>query len=239
MLTSQQRHILSQQAWFSAMPLPLQDVLLSAATLRLYQQGQAVHLKDDSASGFYGICRGRLRVAHHSPDGREMLLALLDPGNWFGEVAMFDDKARTHTVYCETKAELAVISRTRFQHLLNTHPDFYPYFMRLLCTRVRSAFQFIDASASMSLREQLLRRLQMLMTSYGQHFAGASPVTLTVSQEALAQMINSSRQTVNQILRTLQEEGKLTLGYRRITVHNPGDLLDGINGGPGAATTGY
>ncbi|GGW95116.1 Crp/Fnr family transcriptional regulator [Alteromonas halophila] len=226
-MLNQYRELLSRPDWFSAMPAELQDCLFNAVRLRTVKQGQTVHEKHDKADGLYGICEGRLRVVQHSEGGREMLLTLLEPGNWFGEIAMFDDAPRTHTVYCEQDTVLAMIPRARFQHLLSAKPALYPHFTRLLCSRVRSAFQFIDASASLSLREQLIRRLLMLLGSYGQILPDATPITLNLSQESLAQMLNSSRQTVNQMLQSLQDEGLIEVRYRRITILSPAALAAG------------
>lgn len=223
-MLTQYRELLSRPHWFSAMPTALQNTLLDEVRLRHFTRGQTVHEKNDAADGLYGLCEGRLRVVQHSAEGREMLLTLLAPGNWFGEIAMFDDAPRTHTVYCERDSVLAIVPRAQFQRLLALQPEFYPHFARLLCSRVRSAFQFIDASASLSLRQQLIKRLLMLLGSYGQYFADSRPITLSLSQESLAQMLNSSRQTVNQLLGELQREGLLKVGYGKITIISPAAL---------------
>ncbi len=206
------------------MPVALQDQLLAEVRLRHIAKGQTVHEKNDDADGLYGLCEGRLRVTQHELTGRELLLTLLEPGNWFGEIAMFDNLPRTHTVYGERASVLAVIPRCHFQRLLTATPAFYPYFTRLLCARVRSAFQFIDASASQDLRQQLIRRLLMLLGSYGQFLSDDSSITLSLSQESLAQMLNSSRQTVNQLLNGLQADGLIKVGYRKVTVLSPAAL---------------
>jgi len=90
---------------------------------------------------------------------------------------------------------------------------------------VRSAFQFIDSSAGLSLKHQLVKRLLMLTTSYGQHLPRNNAITLTLSQESLAQMINSSRQTVNQLLGELENEGLLKRHYGKITIPEPDTLF--------------
>lgn len=218
-MLTQHRELLSRPPWFAAMPDALQTRLLDEARLRYFTRGQTVHKKDDAADGLYGLCEGRLRVVQHSADGREVLLTLLAPGNWFGEIAMFDNAPRTHTVYCEHDSVLTVVPRAQFQRLLADMPEFYPHFARLLCARVRSAFQFIDASVS--LRQQIIKRLLMLLGSYGQYFSDNGPITLRLSQESLAQMLNSSRQTVNQLLGELRWDGLIEVGYGKLTIISP------------------
>lgn len=217
--------VLSSSAWFSELPDYLQDAMFANMRLKHLMAGQQLHAKGEEGVGFYGVCEGRLRVVTVGVDGREMLFALLGPGTWFGEISMFDDLPRTHDNFCETPCTVAIIQKHAFKALLANYPEFYPHFARLLCTRVRSAFQFIDSSAGLSLKHQLVKRLLMLTTSYGQHLPRHTAITLSLSQESLAQMINSSRQTVNQLLRELQKEGLVKLHYGKITIPDPDSLF--------------
>ena len=218
------KETLASSIWFSGIEPHLQQVMFDKMRLKHLKAGQQLHAKGEEGVGFYGVCEGRLRVVSVGIDGREMLFALLGPGTWFGEISMFDDLPRTHDNFCETDCTVAIIPKKPFKALLADYPELYPHFTRLLCTRVRSAFQFIDSSAGLSLKHQLVKRLLMLTTSYGQHMPKHNAITLSLSQESLAQMINSSRQTVNQLLGELQEEGLLKRHYGKVTIPNP-DLL--------------
>jgi len=219
------KSVLASSTWFSALPAYLQEALFAQVRLKQLKAGQQLHAKGEEGVGFYGVCEGRLRVVSVGVDGKEMLFALLGPGTWFGEISMFDDLPRTHDNFCETRCTIAVIQKKAFKALLATYPELYPHFARLLCIRVRSAFQFIDSSAGLSLKHQLVKRLLMLTTSYGQHMPKHSAITLTLSQESLAHMINSSRQTVNQLLGELQDEGLVKRHYGKITVPHPDELF--------------
>lgn len=219
------KSVLTSSSWFSSMPALLQNELLGKVRIKHLKAGQQLHAKGEDGVGFYGICEGRLRVTTIGVDGSEMLFALLGPGTWFGEISMFDNLPRTHDNFCETDSIVAVIPKNVFNELLKKFPELYPYFARLLCSRVRSAFQFIDSSTGLSLKHQLVKRLLMLTTSYGQHIPENSAITLTLSQESLAQMINSCRQTVNRLLGELQQEGLVLLHYGKITIPNPDKLF--------------
>ncbi len=219
------KSVLTSSTWFSAMPDYLQQALFDAMRFKHLKAGQQLHAKGEEGAGFYGVCEGRLRVVSVGIDGKESLFALLGPGTWFGEISMFDDLPRTHDNFCETNCTIAIIQKKSFKALLVQYPEFYPHFTRLLCTRVRSAFQFIDSSTGLSLKHQLVKRLLMLTTSYGQHVPKHSTITLTLSQESLAQMINSSRQTVNQLLGELQKEGLVKRHYGKITIPEPDNLF--------------
>ncbi len=225
MLNQQYTSVLTSSMWFSSLPENLQSALLDKVRIRHLKAGQQLHAKGEEGIGFYGLCEGRLRVMNIGENGKEMLFALLGPGTWFGEISLFDDLPRTHNSVCEIDTVIAVIPKVAFNAVLKAHPELYPHFARLLCSRVRSAFQFIDSSAGLNLQHQLIKRLLMLTTSYGQHLPQDSAITLTLSQESLAQMINSSRQTVNQLLGDLQNQGLLHLHYGKITISRPSALF--------------
>ncbi|WP_414827864.1 Crp/Fnr family transcriptional regulator [Alteromonas sp. H39] len=181
-------------------------------------KGQTIHRTGDKPTGFYGIADGRVRIFQPGKDGNALLLALLTPGTWFGEISLFDGLPRTHDAVAETRTALVLIPTASFHSLLEEHPALYPHFTRLLCTRVRSAFQFIDSTATLSLSQQLVRRLLMLTSGYGQQSPQAGAMEVTISQESLGQMINSSRQTVNQLLQALQRQGLLRVHYGKIVI---------------------
>jgi len=212
---------LANSPWFLALRPALQMALSDAMQSRTYHPGQFIHQAGDPPSGFYGVCEGRVRVSRNALSGREILLAILEPGSWFGEISSFDNKPRTHDAVAEGTVTLAVIAQARFDALLDTHPEFYREFITLLCSRVRGAFQFIDAGALLTQRQQLIRRLTMLMTSYGQQQDVSEPVTLQISQESMAHMINSSRQTVNRVLQELAKDGLVKIEYGRVRIPDP------------------
>ncbi len=220
---------LMHHRWFASIPEDLQQLLLSHLRVRHLKAGHRIHAKGEDGLGFYGICSGRVKICQYMESGKIMLLALLEAGNWFGEISMFDDLPRTHDAYAQSPTTLAVLPKAQFHQLLKTHPTLYPHFARLLCMRVRSAFQFIDSSATLSLRQQLIRRLVLLMTSYGQTPESQVNVELQVSQEVLAQMINASRQTTNQLLNELKAEGLIELGYGKLLIPTPSLLLKRVD----------
>lgn len=229
MLKEEYKRRLSQATWFAPIPADLQTLVFENMRCRHFEAGHLLHGKGDEGVGFYGVCEGRIRVMNSGNDGKALLLALLGPGTWFGEISLFDDLPRTHDSYCDVDTWVGVIPKTAFKRMLDTHPQLYPYFARLLCSRVRSAFQFIDSSAGLNLKQQLVKRLLMLSSSFGQYQPTQNTAVLRLSQESLAQMINSSRQTVNQLLKGLQAEGFIHVHYGKITVMDMNGMFALLN----------
>lgn len=216
MLTPQYIETLEASAWFAQLPNEAKKTFISRAKTIVLNDQQRVYSKNDVGDGFHCVLEGRICVSNLHSSGKQMVLAYLDKGSWFGEISMFDGLGRSHDTDAVGKTILAYISRQHFELLLKEYPIIYQYFTRLLCARLRTAFSFIDASASLTLYQRLAKRLILMASNFGQSLFGHNNVQLEVSQESLAMMINSSRQSVNQLLKEMERDGLVELAYGRI-----------------------
>lgn len=218
MLVSKHQQTLSQTLWFSSLSDEAQALVLDMIKIIPLNTGQCLYSKGDKGDGFHCVLEGRVRVSNLNRDGKEMVLAYLDKGSSFGEISMFDGLGRTHDAHAESATTLALINESDFRALVASHPSVYEYFTKLLCARLRIAFSFIDANANLSLKQQLAKRLILHSSNFGQIFSINNTVEIKVSQESLALMINSSRQTVNRLLKEMEKQGLLRSHYGRITL---------------------
>src|SRR3982750_101229 len=94
------RAAMEANPWFAGMPRAQRDALLGAAELVHVQRGTMVFRQGDLlqpvGGGFYGLARGTIKISTLRQDGREAILVVLEPGNWFGEITLIDGSPRTH-----------------------------------------------------------------------------------------------------------------------------------------------
>ena len=214
------RQILSQNAWFASLPKSLANKLLENSKLKVLHDQQILHQKNDPPDGFYCVVSGRIRVSNFTVGGKELVLTWVQPGNWFGEISLIDGQPRTHDAHAEDTTTLVKVPKSAFEQLFNEHPDWSQYIMRLLCQRVRATFSLIDETGCLSLKGQLCKRLSLMQQGLEEQQQQSQDVELTISQDALAQLIHSSRQTVNKILQSLQTEKVITVRYGKIIILN-------------------
>jgi CRP/FNR family cyclic AMP-dependent transcriptional regulator len=219
MQSNEIRKILSQNAWFASLPEYLADKLLEKGKLKVLHSQQILHQKHDSADGFYCVVSGRIRVSNFTVEGKELVLTWIQPGNWFGEISLLDGQPRTHDAHAEDITTLLKVPKSAFKQLLKEHQDWYQCITRLLCQRVRATFSLIDETGCLSLKGQLCRRLSLMYQGLEEQ-QNIKTMVLSISQDALAQLIHSSRQTVNKILQSLQAEKIIDLRYGKILVLN-------------------
>ena len=193
-------------AWWASLPLPLREALQAMAVARPLAAGQRLFARGDAPDGLYLVCRGAVRITGLSPEGEEVLLALLEPPHWFGEIALFDHEPRTHDAWAETEALLVLIPQAPLMALLQAQPQHWPHLGRLLTRKLRELFRGLEETALLSATARVARRLAVMATGHGA-LAGQTHRVVQVSQEQLGLMLALTRQTVNQSLKALEVEG--------------------------------
>ena len=220
MQSNEVRNILSQNPWFASLPESLADKLLEKGKLKVLHDQQILHQKNDSADGFYCVVSGRIRVSNFTVQGKELVLTWIQPGNWFGEISLIDGQPRTHDAHSQDTTTLFKVPKPAFEQLFIEHQDWSRYIMRLLCQRVRATFSLIDETGCLSLKGQLCKRLSLMQQGLEEQQKQSQSMQISISQDALAQLIHSSRQTVNKILQSLQADKLITLRYGKIIILN-------------------
>lgn len=213
---------LERSAWFAGAPAALRAGLRAAGRVRTLRAGERLFLRGDPADGIYCVLEGAMRVGAASAAGREALLAVVGPAQWFGEIALFDAGVRTHDAYAERDSTLFHVPRAALVALLDATPAWWRAFGLLLAQKLRLAFDAIEETALLPAAPRVARRLLLLATGYGEtgRAAGAphEARVVHVPQEDLALMLALSRQTVNQILRQFERDGLVALRYGEIEI---------------------
>ena len=208
--------LLERSAWFRSAPAAMRAQLIEAGRVERLAAGQRLFTRGDSDDGLYCVLDGLVRIGAASSAGKEALLAVIDPVNWFGEIALFDNRPRTHDAYAERDSELFHVSRAALAALLERAPEYWHVFGLLLTQKLRLAFDAIEEAALLPAAPRVARRLLLMAGGYGE--PGALRRVLKVPQEDLAMMLALSRQTINQVLKQFETQGALKLGYAEIEI---------------------
>ena len=208
--------LLERSAWFRSAPAAMQAQLIKAGRVERLAAGQRLFTRGDSDDGLYCVLDGLVRIGAASSAGKEALLAVIEPVNWFGEIALFDNRPRTHDAYAERDSELFHAPRAALAALLERTPEYWHAFGLLLTQKLRLAFDAIEEAALLPAAPRVARRLLLMAGGYGE--PGALRRVLRVPQEDLAMMLALSRQTINQVLKQFEAQGALKLGYAEIEI---------------------
>jgi CRP-like cAMP-binding protein len=202
--------------WFSHLPVSLQDSLLGAARVRHLSAGQRLFQRGDPPCGLYAVLEGAVRVGAVNEQGKEALLGLVESPNWFGEICLFDGQPRTHDAFGVGQSTLLHLPQTVLLKMLDEQPGHWRQLALLMSQKLRMTFINLEQLSLLPAPARLAHRLLMIAEDYGQ--LDEPRRVLQLPQEQLAAMLSLSRQTTNQILKDLQGQGILRLGYGEIEI---------------------
>ena len=134
-LTIDERSNIESGSWFSKLSLPLRQAILSRATVRRLADGATLSARGTPAEDWCGVARGAVRVSSVSLAGKQVTLTYVEPGTWFGDIALFDGLPRTHDANAHGETTLLVVRKADFRELLTQHVELYDALLRLNCRR--------------------------------------------------------------------------------------------------------
>jgi CRP/FNR family transcriptional regulator, cyclic AMP receptor protein len=174
-------------------------------TILEYGKGQVVFAQGDAADTVFYIQKGRVKVVVISEQGKEAVVGMLEPGQFFGEGCMNGHSVRIVTTTTMEECLLTVITKTAMLAALHSEPKFSEMFIAYLLTRnSRIEEDLIDQLFNSS--EKRLARLLLLLANFGKEGA-PQPITPNISQETLAEMIGTTRSRVSFFMNKFRKLG--------------------------------
>jgi len=165
--------------------------------------------RGDPPEVWIACAKGAVRVSSTSVSGKQITLTYVEPGIWFGDVAIFDGDRRTHDCYAHGDTTILNVAKADFKKILSQHAEFYDALLRLQSRRIRQLYGLVEDLNTLPLRARLAKQLNHLVRSYGAPSlsdAKAIRISLQLAQEELAQLLGASRQRVNQELKQMERE---------------------------------
>jgi CRP-like cAMP-binding protein len=155
----------------------------------------------------YVIRDGQVKVTKLSGDGREKILELLGPGDFFGEMSLLDNAKRSASVKSLTETRILALSRHDFLKELRRNPDLAMAVIQELTRRVR---QMDDQASSLSFQRVKERTQGLLLRLAREEGRGDGCLsTPPLTHQQIADMVGTSRETVTRVVRRLKEQGWL------------------------------
>jgi CRP/FNR family cyclic AMP-dependent transcriptional regulator len=198
--------------------------LLAIARRRRFARGEVVFHQEDPADTLHLVDKGRFAVRGIGQLGDAVMLAVLTPGDMFGELALVDgpDARRSATVSALEGGETLSIHRLDFERLRRQRPDTSQVIIAVLAEQVRRLSRLVAEAHYVSAEKRVRRRLLEVSGGYTPPERGEAPDTeprvVPLTQDDLADLAGTSRATVNRVLRSEQEKGSVKLGRGRTEV---------------------
>jgi CRP-like cAMP-binding protein len=214
--------LLLQGKWFKQISQPLQQQLLDAALVRKLSHGERLFSRGDACCGLYAVLDGMVQISGvggAADNAKEAVLTLIEPPDWFGEIAIFDRQSRTHDAAADGATVVLQVPQSAMAQLLDAHPGYWRELALLMSHKLRLMFALVEETAMLPAPVRLARRLLWMAEGYGgRHDEAQRKRVLHVSQEQLSRLLAISRQTSNQILKGLELQGLIRLQRNAIEI---------------------
>jgi CRP/FNR family transcriptional regulator, cyclic AMP receptor protein len=187
--------------------------IAAAASERTLRRGDVLFTEGEDSDQLYIVTSGRIAIANRSVDGRESVVALMEPGDLFGEMPLFDRLGRSAEARALEPSAVIAIPYGPVRTLYEIEPAELWSVVRLLAKRLRSTDETLADTVFLDVTGRTAKRLLEL--------AGDSDeFTLPITQEELAGMVGASRERVNKAIASFVKLGWIDQSDRRYVITN-------------------
>ncbi len=207
------RQLLAEVELFADLSPEQIDQISSQASNRVLQRGDVLFSEGDEPDQLYVVVDGRIAIANKSIDGRESMMALMERGDLFGEMPLFDGLTRSAEARALEPSEVIAIPYEPVRRLYQEHPELLWRVVALLAQRLRATDEALADSVFLDVTGRTAKRLLELA---GDREEFALPIT----QEELAGMVGASRERVNKAIASFIRLGWIEQSDRRYRITN-------------------
>jgi CRP/FNR family cyclic AMP-dependent transcriptional regulator len=214
------RHLLSNCVLFRGLKPEERNAIVNRTRTRTLKSGETVFSMGSPGDHMMAVLSGTIRISVPAPDGKELLLAILQPGEVFGELAVLDGKERSADAVADSPCTLAILDRRDILSFLEQHPAAWLKLVSVLCERLRRADQQLAEVALLQLPERLAKAILRITTNEVKPKTSPGNPIIQFSQRELASMVGGTRESVNKCLAAWQRDGIVQMSGGKITISN-------------------
>jgi CRP-like cAMP-binding protein len=182
--------------------------------------GQAIYFEGDSADYLYIVTTGKVKLLRNTSLGREVLLDILQTGEYFGNITSLNKKEYTETAIAQTDGCILQISAKKFETILVRHPDVTLKVLDAVSKRLEESQELIKQLSSFSINERIALALIRLAGKLGERKPRGVLIQLPFSRQDLAAMTGTTVETVSRVMSHFSAQGLITTGRKWVSIND-------------------
>jgi CRP-like cAMP-binding protein len=206
---------------FSGIPPEIVGQLAELMKPRRLSKGQALFFKGDPGEHLYVIRSGEVKLVLSGGEGQESILEVMREGDYFGEMALFDEEPRSADAVSAQETVLLSLHRNDFRDLVRRYPDMAFSIFCALSRRLRRTTDLLEESIFLDVAARLARVLLRLARDFGEETPAGTRITRSCTQQELADMVGATRPRVSEHLQRFRRQQILGLESREIVILRP------------------
>jgi len=196
--------------------------IANLAVPRWFEPGEVVFREGDASDTCYVVREGHAHAIHEHADGRTITLARFGPGDIFGELAMFEDELRSATVEAVEPLSVVGVLGPDMRRLMAGNAEISMRLVIALGRRLRETNERLKRQSFQTVQSRVAVALSELVAQeIAEHSSESDDVLVTATQNDLAQLAGSSRESASRFLAVLERAGVISQGRGRLVVHDP------------------
>ncbi len=227
MISQESQSIAANVPLFADLTRAEQDAIAEAMILRRFSAGETVlHEDDEENQTFFVIAQGSVHVTVLTSEGKQAILATLQEGEFFGEMAILDGEPRSASIVAAESSSLLMLYRKSFLDILHKYPKIAIRMLITMSRRLRRSNRHINTLSLMSVYGRVAEVLLQLAKDKGKRTGDIIVVPNRPTHQVIAEMAGTSRETVSRVLSQLQKKRYIAIDRKKLVILNEEKLYD-------------
>jgi len=192
--------------------------IVKSGIIQSFKKNSIILSEEDTGSALFVIAEGKVKISRSSNDDKEVILAILNESDFFGEMSLLDGMVRSATVTSIEDSKLFIIQRSEFLDLLKKYPEVSIALLTELTKRLRGATMKIKALSLKDAEGKVATVLLQLADDVGKIRQGVVEIDHLPLQQELANMAGTSRETISRTLHSFAKKGWVELDGSRLRI---------------------
>lgn len=205
------------------------EQLITKLIIKKFKKHETILYEEDTNEFMYIILFGKVKAVRMTEDGKEIILAVHQAGEFFGEMSLIDGKTTPASVIATEDSLAAIVSKKDFYSILFAQTKVTMSLLKIFCTRLRKCWDTIQLLNFNNASQRTKMLLLMLSDEYGKKSAEGITLNIKLTHQDVAEMTGMTRETVTRILDKLQKTGEITVLKDKFIRLNPGFLQKDLN----------
>ena len=211
---------------FSSLDSKSIDNIITKMVVKQFRKNETILYEADTNKYMYLILSGKVKVVRTTEDGKEIILAMHQSGNFFGEMSLIDGKTTPASVIATTDSLISIISQSDFFSILYSQNNVVENLLKILCSRLRQSWDTIQLLNFNNASHRTKMLLLMLCDEYGEKTPEGIVLKLKLTHQDISDMTGLTRETVTRVLDKLQKSKEITIIENKAIRLSPDFLRD-------------
>lgn len=189
-------------------------------TMKKISKSQPIYFAQDPSNSIYFLKQGRVKLTRTSSDGKEMIVALINPGDIFGEMSIIEDSERSDYAVTMEESLICAISKNDFKNFIEKNPSLNLKLTKLIGFKMRKYSERIEGLVFKDANQRVVSFLLNLAEDQGKKIGDEIFIKPFLTHQDIASLTACSRQTVNSILTGLRDQKIIDFDRRKLIIKN-------------------